>query len=93
LGETGGYKTIPEPTPVGLKTHGSRRVGLTQLVRFVVVKLTHTDSNSRFDMCVAFTTNYSFSGSRRSDRQRDTLGDRLRKSQDQIMRACVHRGE
>jgi hypothetical protein len=39
--------------------------GLAQLIRFLVVKLIHSDSNSRFDMCVVFTTNYSFSGRRR----------------------------
>jgi hypothetical protein len=37
-------------------------VGLAQLVRFLVVKLTHPDSNHIFDISVAFTTNYSFSG-------------------------------
>jgi hypothetical protein len=47
------------------------------------VKLTHPGSNTRFDMDVAFTTNYSFSDKRRLRRQRNTLGDRLRKSQDQ----------
>jgi hypothetical protein len=30
-------------------------VGLAQLVRFLVVELTHLGSNSRFDMGVAFT--------------------------------------
>jgi hypothetical protein len=34
-------------------------VGITQLIRFLVVELTHSDSN----LSVAFTTNYSFSGS------------------------------
>jgi hypothetical protein len=38
------------------------RVILVQLVRFLVVELTHLDSNFRFDMCVVFTTNYFFSG-------------------------------
>jgi hypothetical protein len=37
------------------------RVGLAQLVRFIVVKLIDPDSNSRFDMDIAFTANYSFS--------------------------------
>jgi hypothetical protein len=36
-------------------------VSLIQLVRFLVVKLTHPNLNPRFDMGVAFTTNYSFS--------------------------------
>jgi hypothetical protein len=46
-------------------------VGLAQLVRFLVVKLTHLVSNPRFDMGVTFTANYSFSGRRRPRRQRD----------------------
>jgi hypothetical protein len=54
-----------------------------QLVRFLAVKLTYSDSNSRFDMCVIFTANYSFSGRRRPRRQRDALGDRFCESQDQ----------
>jgi hypothetical protein len=40
-------------------------VGLGQLVRFLVVKLIHHNSNSRFDIGVTFTANYSFSGRRR----------------------------
>jgi hypothetical protein len=48
-----------------------------------VVELTHSGSNPKFDMGVAFTANYSFSGRRRPRRQRDALGDRLRESQDQ----------
>jgi hypothetical protein len=46
------------------------RVGLAQLVRFLVVELIHLGSNPRFDMCVAFTSN-----------QRGTLDDRLCESQ------------
>jgi hypothetical protein len=38
--------------------------GLNQLVRFLVVELTHPGSNYRFDMNVTFTANYSFSRSR-----------------------------
>jgi hypothetical protein len=38
-----------------------RRVGLVQLFRFSVLELMHPVSNSRFDMYVTFTTNYSFS--------------------------------
>jgi hypothetical protein len=45
------------------------RVGLTQLVRFLVVKITHSYLNSRFDMSVTFMTNYYFSGRRRLRRQ------------------------
>jgi hypothetical protein len=36
---------------------GNHRVGLTQLIRFLVVKLTHPSSNLRFDMSITFTTN------------------------------------
>jgi hypothetical protein len=46
------------------------RVGLAQLVRFLVVELIHLGSNPRFDMGVAFTSN-----------QRGTLDDRLCESQ------------
>jgi hypothetical protein len=48
---------------------------LAQLVRFIVMELTYPGLNIRFDMGVVFTANYSFSGRRRSRRQRDTLGD------------------
>jgi hypothetical protein len=51
--------------------------------RFLVVELIHLGSNLRFDMRVAFTTNYSFSERRRPRRQRDALGDRLYESQNQ----------
>jgi hypothetical protein len=48
-----------------------RRVDLVQLIRFLVVKLNHSDLNHIFDMCVTFTHNYSFSGrQRRIDRRR-----------------------
>jgi hypothetical protein len=33
-------------------------VGLAQLVRFLVLELTHTILNSRFDMSVVFMANY-----------------------------------
>jgi hypothetical protein len=58
-------------------------VGLAQLVRFLVMELTYSDLNLRFDMSVIFTTNYSFSGRRRV-RQQGALSDRLRESQDQV---------
>jgi hypothetical protein len=35
--------------------------GLSQLVRFIMVELTHPGLNYRFDMNVVFTANYSFS--------------------------------
>jgi hypothetical protein len=57
-------------------------VDLAQLVRFLVVELTHPSSNPRFDINVAFTANYSFSGRQYPRRQRDTLHDRLHESQD-----------
>jgi hypothetical protein len=41
------------------KLHG--RVGLAQLVRLLVVELTHSVLNLRFDMYLVFTVNYSFS--------------------------------
>jgi hypothetical protein len=59
-------------------------VGLGQLVRFLVVKLIHHNSNSRFDIGVAFTANYSFSRRRGPNRQRDALSNRLRESQNQV---------
>jgi hypothetical protein len=37
-----------------------RIVGLVQLIIFLVVELIHQGSNSRFDMCIAFTANYFF---------------------------------
>jgi hypothetical protein len=37
-------------------------VGLAQLVRLLVVELTHPDSNSKFDMNVEFTVNYFLVG-------------------------------
>jgi hypothetical protein len=54
------------------------RVGLAQLVKLLVVELTQSDLNHRFDMSVTFMANYSFSGKRRLRRQRGALGDRLR---------------
>jgi hypothetical protein len=47
------------------------------------LQLTHPGLNLSFDMSITFMTNYSFSGRRHPRRQRDTLGDRLRESQDQ----------
>jgi hypothetical protein len=44
-------------------------VALAQLVRFLVMKLIHPDSILRFDICVPFTANYSFSERRRLHRQ------------------------
>jgi hypothetical protein len=65
------------------KNMPSRRVSLVQLVRLSVVELIHLNSNPRFNMCVVFTANYSFSGRRHLHQQRYALGDRLRESQDQ----------
>jgi hypothetical protein len=36
-------------------------VGTAQLNRLSVVELTYSDSNSRFNIGIAFKTNYSFS--------------------------------
>jgi hypothetical protein len=58
------------------------RMGLAQLVRFLVVELIHPSLNSIFDMSVAFTTNYFFNEMRRPCRQQEALGDRLHESQD-----------
>jgi hypothetical protein len=58
------------------------RVGLAQLVRFLVVELIHPSLNYIFDMSVAFTANYFFNEMRRPCRQRDALGGRLHESQD-----------
>jgi hypothetical protein len=58
-------------------------VGLAQLFRFLMIKLTHLSLNSRFNMSVIFTTNYFFSGRRCSQPQRYALNDRLHKSQNQ----------
>jgi hypothetical protein len=45
------------------KSHFHYKVGLAQLVRFIVVELTHLGLNPIFDMSVIFIANYSFSGS------------------------------
>jgi hypothetical protein len=60
------------------------RVSLVQLVRFLMVKLTHSVSNHIFDIGVIFMTNYSFSRRRCPRRQRGALDDRFCKSQDQV---------
>jgi hypothetical protein len=70
------------------------RVGLAQLVRFLVVKLIHTDSNLRFDMGIAFTVNYSFSERRRPvDSETLLMTDfvNLKIKPTQSFR-CAHRG-
>jgi hypothetical protein len=38
------------------------RVGLAQLIRFLVVELIHSDSDLIFDMSVVFMTNYFLVG-------------------------------
>jgi hypothetical protein len=47
-------------TQSGLKRACSCRVGLAQLVRFLVVELTHSGLNHKFDMNVIFMANYFF---------------------------------
>jgi hypothetical protein len=44
-------------------------VSVSQLVRFLVMELTHTCSNPRFDESVVFMANYSFSLRRRPCRR------------------------
>jgi hypothetical protein len=73
------------------KMRRMRRVGLVQLVIFLVIELTQLVSNPTFDVGIVFMTNYSFSGRRRPRRQRDALSDRLTESQDQagsVFRMC-----
>jgi hypothetical protein len=68
-------------------------MGLAQLIRFLVVELTHPDLNPRFKIDVTFITNYSFSRRRHPRRQRVTLGDRLYESQDQadsVFQMCLY---
>jgi hypothetical protein len=68
-----------------------RRVGLVQLIIFLLVELTYSGSNFRFDMSVIFTANYSFSGRQCLCRQRGALDDQLYESQDQVssvFRSC-----
>jgi hypothetical protein len=69
------------------------RVGLAQLVRFLVVELTHTCSNPIFDMCIVFTTNYSFSW-RRHSREALLMTDfvNLKIKSAQSFR-CAHKGK
>jgi hypothetical protein len=62
------------------KMRRMRRVGLVQLVIFLVIELTQLVSNPTFDVGVIFTANYFFSERRRPCRQRDALSDRLRES-------------
>jgi hypothetical protein len=56
-------KTIP-CMGISLQSNDMRchKVCLAQLLRFLMVKLTHLGLNHIFDMSVAFTVNYSFSG-------------------------------
>jgi hypothetical protein len=50
--------TLDQPS---MKFH-SGRVDLVRLIRFLAVKLIYSDLNSKFDMSVTFTVNYSFNG-------------------------------
>jgi hypothetical protein len=63
------------------------RVALATLVRFLVVKLTYSILNLRFDMDVVFMSNYFFSGKRRH--HQDALGDRFYESQaESVFQMC-----
>jgi hypothetical protein len=44
-----------------MKKNQRCRVDLTQVVKFLVLKLIHLSLNFRFNMGVVFTANYSFS--------------------------------
>jgi hypothetical protein len=61
----------------------SLQSGLTQLIRFLELELTHSGLNPRFDMNIAFMANYSFSERRRLRQQQYALSDRFYQSQDQ----------
>jgi hypothetical protein len=56
------WPTLPAPLPYVSWSSLGRRVGLAQLIRFLVVKLTYICSNFKFDMGVTFTTNYFLVG-------------------------------
>jgi hypothetical protein len=43
-------------------------VGLVQLIRFLLVELTHSYLNPRFDIGIIFIVNYSSRGRRRLNR-------------------------
>jgi hypothetical protein len=81
-------------------------VGLAQLVRFLLVELIYPGSNHIFDMCVAFTANYSFCGRRRPVNIEtllliDFMNLKIKSAQSfrgahrgrVCVRVCVHRGE
>jgi hypothetical protein len=53
-------------------------VRLGEVIRFLVLKLIHQDSNHRFNIDVVFMTNYFVSVKQRPHRQRCVLDDRLR---------------
>jgi hypothetical protein len=57
--------TSRQPNTYSIKDEGNIAECLVQLIRFLVVKLTHPGLNPKFNMSVAFTANYSFSGRRR----------------------------
>jgi hypothetical protein len=48
---------------------------------FLMMQLTHSYLNPKFDMSVTFIANYFFIGRRHSRQRRDALNDRLRESQ------------
>jgi hypothetical protein len=62
---------------------------LVQLIRFLVVELTHPGSNPIFNIDVTFMTNYSFSRRRRPRRQRVTLGGRLHQASS-VFQMCLY---
>jgi hypothetical protein len=69
-------------------------VDLAHLIRFLVVKLTHPDSNTIFDIGIAFTTNYSLGGDVPIDSETFLVIDfvNLMIKLAQSFR-CIHRGK
>jgi hypothetical protein len=61
--------TRPNTLSFGYLRTGSVRVGLAQLIRFLVVELIYSCLNPKFDMSVAFITNYFFSVRGRPNQQ------------------------
>jgi hypothetical protein len=64
-------------------------MGLAQLVRFLMVELTHPDSNRRFDMSVVFTANYFFTVDSETLLVTDFMNLKIKSAQSF---ECAHRG-
>jgi hypothetical protein len=72
---------------------------VSQLIRFLVVKLIHTDLNLRFDMSVIFITNYSFPINSETFLMINFVNLKIKPTQSfervhkDMMCICIHRGE